>query len=111
MGERPDAVFGALSDATRRAVVARLADGPATPTDLAEHLPVSRQAVSKHLEVLREAGLVRSDRAGREHRYTLVTAPLASAVSWITDVGDRWDERLDALRRQLSSPTPDPPDA
>lgn len=101
---RPDAVFGALSDPTRRAVVDRLADGPATPTDLAQGLPVSRQAVSKHLEVLRAAGLVRSDRAGREHRFTLVPEPLTDAVSWIAELGARWDERLDALRHQLASP-------
>jgi DNA-binding transcriptional ArsR family regulator len=98
----PDAVFGALSDPTRRAVIRRLADGPATPTDLAEGLPVSRQAVSKHLEVLREAGLVRSRREGREHRYTLTPEPLTDAVSWISTVGGRWNERLDALRRQLA---------
>ncbi len=103
MSERPaDAVFGALSDHTRRAVMRRLAEGPATPTDLAQGLPVSRQAVSKHLEVLREAGLVRSHRDGREHRYTLTPEPLADAVSWISAVGGRWDERLDALRRQLA---------
>ena len=103
MSERPpDAVFGALSDPTRRAVMSRLADGPATPTDLAQGLPVSRQAVSKHLEVLREAGLVRSHREGREHLYTLTPEPLADAVSWISVVGGRWDERLDALRRLLA---------
>ncbi len=82
--------------------MSRLAEGPATPTDLAQGLPVSRQAVSKHLEVLREAGLVRSDRDGRQHRYTLTPEPLADAVSWISTVGGRWDERLDALRRQLA---------
>ena len=99
---RPDAVFGALSDPTRRAVMSRLAEGPATPTDLADGLPISRQAVSKHLEILRQAGLVHSRREGREHRYTLTPEPLADAVSWISAVGGRWDERLDALRRQLA---------
>jgi DNA-binding transcriptional ArsR family regulator len=101
-------VFEALSDPTRRAVVSRLAEGPATPTNLAGGLPVSRQAVSKHLEVLREAGLVRSDREGRERRYTLTPEPLADAVSWITAVGGRWDERLDALRAQLADPSGPP---
>ena len=100
---RTDAVFEALSDPTRRAVVSRLSQGPATPTDLAEGLPVSRQAVSKHLEVLREAGLVRGRREGREHRYSLTPEPLAEAVSWIAAVGGRWDERLEALRSQLAS--------
>ncbi len=69
MADRPvDAVFMALSDPTRRAVLRRLADGPASPTELAGQLPVSRQAVSKHLDVLREAGLVEGARSGREHR-------------------------------------------
>ncbi len=99
---RVDAVFAALSDPTRREVMRQLARGPATPSDLAQGLPVSRQAVSKHLEVLREAGLVTSARAGREHRYTLTPAPMAEAVTWMTSVGERWDDRLAALRRQLA---------
>lgn len=98
-----DAVFAALADDTRRAVMRHLADGPATPSQLAGRLPVSRQAVSKHLEVLRHAGLVASDRVGREHRYTLTPEPLTDAVSWISTVGSRWDERLAALRRHLGT--------
>lgn len=103
MAERPvDAVFMALSDPTRRKVLRRLAEGPANPTELAGELPVSRQAVSKHLEVLREAGLVASARDGREHRYRLTPAPMADAASWMADVGARWDARLDKLRRQFN---------
>ena len=103
MSERKvDAVFGALADPTRRAVMRRLAQGPATPSDLAGELPVSRQAVSKHLAVLRDAGLVTSARAGREHRFTLTPAPMAEAVSWMSTVSARWDDRLAALRRHLS---------
>lgn len=102
MADRPvDAVFGALSDPTRREVLRRLADGPANPTELAGELPVSRQAVSKHLEVLRQAGLVAYARAGREHRYRLTPEPLEDAASWMAEVGDRWDRRLQALRKQL----------
>lgn len=99
--DRVDAVFLALADPTRRAVMRRLADGPATPSDLAGELPVSRQAVSKHLAVLRDAGLVTSARAGREHRFTLTPAPMTDAVSWMSTVGARWDDRLAALRHQL----------
>ena len=91
----------ALSDPTRREVLRRLADGPANPTELAGGLPVSRQAVSKHLEVLREAGLVSGSRDGREHRYRLTPGPMADAASWMAEVGSRWDERLDRLRRQF----------
>ena len=104
MAERPvDAVFMALADPTRRAVLRRLADGPSNPTELAGELPVSRQAVSKHLEVLREAGLVSGDRAGREHRYRLTPGPMDDAASWMADVGRRWDRRLDDLRRQFEA--------
>lgn len=96
-----DAVFSALSDPTRRAVLRRLADGPASPTELAGGLPVSRQAVSKHLEVLRHAGLVESARAGREHRFSMTPGPLADAAGWMAEVGRQWDRRLEALRRQF----------
>lgn len=97
----------ALSDPTRREVLRRLAEGPANPTELAGGLPVSRQAVSKHLEVLREAGLVEGSRAGREHRFRLTPGPMADAASWMADVGSRWDERLENLRRQFRSDEPE----
>ncbi|HEX2048716.1 MAG TPA: metalloregulator ArsR/SmtB family transcription factor [Acidimicrobiales bacterium] len=102
MADRPiDAVFMALSDPTRRAVLRRLADGPASPTELAGGLPVSRQAVSKHLEVLREAGLVEGARAGRQHRYRLTPEPMDDAAEWMAEVGGRWDRRLAELRKQF----------
>ncbi len=98
-----DAVFMALSDPTRRAVLRLLAERPANPTELAGELPVSRQAVSKHLEVLRDAGLVVGSRDGREHRYHLTPGPMADAASWMAEVGSRWDRRLDNLRRQFDA--------
>ncbi len=101
--ETSDAVFEALSDPTRRdllALVGRL-EG-ATPTELASDLPVTRQAVSKHLSVLSCAGLVESSRAGREVRYRLTPAPLAEAMAWMAGVGAQWDARLARLQRQLS---------
>jgi DNA-binding transcriptional ArsR family regulator len=107
--QRAEAVFEALADATRRQVVRRLAEaGPATATELAGDLPVTRQAVAKHLATLAEAGLVTSDRHGRETRYQLTPEPLAAAVSWMASVGSQWDDRLQALQRYLESGTPRP---
>lgn len=91
-------VFLALADETRRHVVARLGDGStATPSSLAAELPVTRQAVSKHLAVLDAAGLVTKTRRGRETRYRLDPAPLTDAAAWIAAVGGQWDERLARL--------------
>jgi DNA-binding transcriptional ArsR family regulator len=98
-----DAVFSALSDPTRREVVGHLAEqGALTATEIAARLPVTRQAVTKHLAALADAGLVASTREGREVRYTFTPGPMADAVGWMADVGSEWDTRLDALRRHLS---------
>jgi DNA-binding transcriptional ArsR family regulator len=99
-GERVDAVFSALSDPTRRAVIRSLSkDGPSTVTELGERLPVTRQAVAKHLDALEEAGLVTSEAVGRSRRYTLTPRPMTEAMAWMADVGAEWDDRLEALRR------------
>jgi DNA-binding transcriptional ArsR family regulator len=99
-----DGVFDALADATRREVLRHLAErGPQTPTELADQLPVSRQAVSKHLDVLGRAGLVTSARTGRETRFTFQPEPLTDAAAWMADVGGTWDRRLQALQRRLRS--------
>jgi DNA-binding transcriptional ArsR family regulator len=99
---RVDNVFAALGDPGRRALVeAVAARGNATATELAAGLPVSRQAVSKQLTTLAEAGLLRATRAGRETRYEVTPGPLEDAVAWMVDVGAQWDDRLDALRRSL----------
>jgi DNA-binding transcriptional ArsR family regulator len=83
-------VFGALADPSRRQVIDYLAEqGTATATELTGELPMTRQAVAKHLATLADAGLVESERLGRETRYRL------------TEAGEEWDERLDALRRHL----------
>jgi DNA-binding transcriptional ArsR family regulator len=98
----PDAVFSALSDPTRREVIRRLSqEGPTTLGELAAELPVTRQAVSKHLAVLEEAGLVDASGDTRRRRYRLTPGPLADAMGWMVDVGAGWDERLDALRRHV----------
>ena len=98
-----DGVFAALSDPTRRAVVELIGErGEATASELARELPVSRQAVHKHLSSLAAAGLVADRRHGREVRYRLTPAPMSQAMSWMTTVGGQWDARLAALRRHLS---------
>jgi DNA-binding transcriptional ArsR family regulator len=96
-------VFSALADPNRRHLLEALAQRDASATELASELPVTRQAVAKHLAALRAAGLVDSRRAGRETLYSLNAAPLEDAVAWIVRVGDEWDDRLDALRRHLGS--------
>jgi DNA-binding transcriptional ArsR family regulator len=97
----PD-VFAALADPTRRTVLEQVAArGSATATELAAPLGISRQAVAKHLGVLSDAGLVDGRRAGRETRYRPTPAPMGEAISWMTEVGGRWDERLAALERQV----------
>jgi DNA-binding transcriptional ArsR family regulator len=97
-----DAVFGALSDGTRRRLLTLLGEhGEASATDLAREVPVSRQAVQKHLGTLSDAGLVAARRAGREVLYHPTPAPMSEAMAWMAEVGGQWDERLAALERQL----------
>ena len=100
--EPADAVFAALADATRRSILQAVSErGPLTATTLAAELPISRQAIAKHLALLREAGLVHADRAGRETRFTAQPEVLRDVAAWATTTGQRWDDRLVRLRRQL----------
>jgi DNA-binding transcriptional ArsR family regulator len=96
-------VFAALSDPTRRALIQHLAEGPATATQLSLQFPISRQAVTKHLAALDEAGLVERNSSGREVRYSLRTEGLADVSTWVTEVGTSWDRRLADLKRTLGS--------
>jgi DNA-binding transcriptional ArsR family regulator len=97
-------VFDALADPNRRYVVQALAQRPtATATELAAELPVTRQAVSKHLAALGEAGLVEGTREGRETRYRLTPGPLGQAMDWMADVGASWDARLMQLHKHLTA--------
>jgi DNA-binding transcriptional ArsR family regulator len=83
-------VFGALADPSRRQVIGLLSErGTVTATELSGELPMTRQAVAKHLATLADAGLVEGERQGRETRYRLTSA------------GEEWDDRLDALRAHL----------
>jgi DNA-binding transcriptional ArsR family regulator len=100
-------VFDALADPNRRYVVEALAEREtATATELAAELPVTRQAVAKHLAALNEAGLVESRREGRETRYELTPGPLGAAMDWMASVGAEWDSRLAALRKHLTGGPP-----
>lgn len=103
------AVFGALADPMRRRLLTALSEHPSTATELATELPISRQAVAKHLNSLSDAGLLERERAGRDVRYRVTPAPLSSAVSWMAEVGGQWDERLARLAGALAdSPAPRP---
>jgi DNA-binding transcriptional ArsR family regulator len=97
--DRVGEVLGALADPTRRAIVGRLAAG-ATPTatELSRELPMTRQAVSKHLQSLQDAELVEMERRGRESRYRLRPEQLRLAGDWIDEVGGTWEQRLDRLK-------------
>ena len=98
---QPD-VFAALGDPTRREILQAVsARGDATATELAAMLPVTRQAVAKHLGVLAGAGLVASRRAGRETRYAPTPQPLGDAIAWMADLGAQWDARLARLQRSV----------
>ena len=93
--------FAALGDPTRRQLVQWLAARPATATELATRLPVTRQAVVKHLGVLEDARLVAKQREGREVRYRLDPQQMAVAAEWIATVTARWETRLARLKRHL----------
>lgn len=92
-------VFAALTDGSRRAVLTVLArQGGGSASDVATMLPISRQAVMKHLAILEDSGLVRRERAGRAIRYVVVTDALYAASSWLQDLAASWDDRLAALK-------------
>jgi DNA-binding transcriptional ArsR family regulator len=96
------AVFAALADPTRRhLIVALAANGGATATGLAAELPISRQAVGKHLAMLGRAGLVSQSRRGRESLFELDPRPLTDAAAWLTTVGAEWDTRLTKLQHHF----------
>ena len=96
-------VFAALADPTRRSVLAMLAaSGPATATDLATRLPVTRQAVAKHLALLSDAGLVTAEPGERRRvRYRLNSAPMQVAQQFLAALARDWDGPLGALKQHL----------
>jgi DNA-binding transcriptional ArsR family regulator len=96
-----DRAFAALSDPTRRRILTLVARRPRQAGEIAERFPVSRPAVSKHLRVLREAGLVESRKVGRARVYQLHPRGLAEARRWMEDAGRFWDAALEAFRRHV----------
>ncbi len=100
-------VYAARADPTRRWMIRRMAGGDVmTPTRFAAELPISRQAVSKHLSVLEASRLVRTEAVGRERRYQLDPKPLREAEAFIREIEQAWDQRLDALGRYLAGEKP-----
>jgi DNA-binding transcriptional ArsR family regulator len=96
-------VFIALADPTRRSILAALAsNGPATATDLADRLPITRQAIAKHLALLAEVGLVTAEPGERRRvRYRLRSAPMQVAQQFLAALARDWDGRLDQLQDHL----------
>ncbi len=103
-------VFTALADPTRRAILATLASGgPRTATDLADRLPISRQAIAKHLTLLAEAGLVTAERGEwRRVRYRLRSAPMQVAQQFLAALARDWDRPLESLTEHLDRSTRGP---
>ena len=104
-----DTVFSALSHPTRRAVLTRLARGDASVGELSAPFSISPPAMSKHLRVLEEAGLVKRHLDGRVHRLQLVAAPMRSAAGWIAEYAEFWSQQFESLARFLEEPATKPP--
>jgi len=97
-----DAVFQALADESRRTVLQILRTRPATAGELASALPIARPGVSRHLRVLREAGLVEVRQEGQRRIYSLSPGPLADVDRWLADYRALWQNRLDALHTEIA---------
>jgi len=97
--DRLDAIFHALADRTRRALLARLARAPAMITELAEPFAMSLPAVSRHIRVLEQAGLVTRAVDGRMHQCSLNADPLSSIETWLSHYRQFWERNLDSLAR------------
>jgi DNA-binding transcriptional ArsR family regulator len=93
--------FSALADPTRRAILARLAEGEATVNELAEPFPITLQAVSKHLKVLERAGLIARGRTAQLRPSRLQGEPLREAADWLVGYRRHWEDRLDRLDEHL----------
>jgi DNA-binding transcriptional ArsR family regulator len=98
------ATFGALADPTRRAIVERLTRGEASVGELAEPFDMSLPAISKHLSVLEDAGLLVRTKEGRIRHCRLIEEPMRDAFEWIATYGSFWEEQLDSLGRFLAKP-------
>ncbi len=96
-----DETFFALSDPTRRAIIARLADGDTSVAELSEPFQISAPAISKHLRVLERAGLLAQQREGRGRRCRLLAEPLKEAAEWVETYRQFWEGQLDRLAEYL----------
>jgi DNA-binding transcriptional ArsR family regulator len=99
-----DRAFHALSDGTRRTLVERLTAGPASVSELARPLPMTLAAVVQHLQVLEEAGVVRSEKVGRVRSYQIAPGGLATVEDWVHAQRTAWETRLDRLAEYLNEP-------
>ena len=97
-----EAVFSALADESRRTLLEALAGGPATAGELAALLPIARPGVSRHLRVLREAGLVEARQDAQRRVYRLRPEPLAEVEEWLSRYHALWEQRLDALHTEVA---------
>ena len=96
-----DQVFFALSDSTRRGILADLAKGSRTVGELSRPYDMSAPAISKHMRILEQAGLIRREKSGRQHHCTLATGNLRTAEDWINFHRNFWESRLDGLEELL----------
>jgi DNA-binding transcriptional ArsR family regulator len=101
-----DAVFGALADPTRRAILSRLASGDASVNEIAEPFAISQPAISRHLRVLEEAGLIERDIDGKRRPARLNARPMAEAARWLTAFREFWSGSLDQLDSLLAELQP-----
>jgi DNA-binding transcriptional ArsR family regulator len=97
-----EAALRALADPSRRSIVARLATGPVTAGELAGMFPIARPGVSRHLRVLREAGLVEVRAEAQRRVYSLRPDPLAEIDTWLSSYRALWEQRLDALHTEIA---------
>jgi DNA-binding transcriptional ArsR family regulator len=103
---RTKSVFGAVADPTRRAILDLLKAGELPAGELAQRFPVSRPAVSRHLRILKDAGLVRESRAAQSRRYSLSPGPLTEVDQWLAGYRMFWAARLHDLKRYVEDQTP-----
>jgi DNA-binding transcriptional ArsR family regulator len=109
--DRLSVIFGALADPTRRAILARLAEGDATVTEIAQPFDISLPAISRHLKVLENAGLISRSRSAQWRSSSLQVAPLKEATDWMERYRQFWDvnfERLDAHLKRIQQQQPTP---
>src|SRR5215469_989644 len=103
LSEHLDTVFSALADPTRRSILARLARGEASGTELARPFPISVPAISKHLRVLEQAELIRHRKDGRTHRFSLAAGPMREAAVWLEHYRQFWEEQFNSLDSYLQA--------